>query len=101
MTSAHTALKVCLSSSAGFELTLQRLVLVNVSLSDPDTPGVLKLWPLGLYNATGSGLALWDVRLVIGEVEFQQYLRFFNSPEGQHFFRSPADAPHKLYTVRQ
>lgn len=70
-----------LAAAAGFHLTLKRLVLRNATLTPPyqgsATPHVPRLLPLGLFDAVPRNLTLLDVRLVVQESEFQQYLEFF------------------------
>lgn len=65
-------------ASADFSLTLKRMVLRKLTLAPPSGAGGLpRLLPLGLFAAVPRSLSLYDVRMVVGEKEFQEYLGFF------------------------
>jgi hypothetical protein len=64
---------------AGFELTVQRLVLANAVLSAQSAAGVPRLWPFGMYSAPGSSLSMTDVRLLVSEADLQQQMQYFRN----------------------
>lgn len=61
-----------------FHVTLQRLLLVGVKLTDP-AGSEPPLWPLGLFDRAGTGLNISDVRLMVDAVGFQKYLSLFQT----------------------
>lgn len=72
----HTSL--LLRCPAGFTLTLERLLLRNITLTPASgAGGVPRLLPMGLFSAIPLNVTLMDVRLVVDAPDFQQYLTFF------------------------
>lgn len=86
----HCVLHAC-HLCAGFSLTLRRLVLVNVTLAPVLQNATLPpLWPMGMFEAPGESLAIADVRFVVADSDFQQYLGLV---------RSLPDSAVQYYTV--
>jgi hypothetical protein len=55
-------------------LVLQRLVLAAPKLAPPASAELPPLWPLGLFDRVAARVNLSDVRLVVGQGDFQAYL---------------------------
>jgi hypothetical protein len=65
--------------SAGFELSLKRLLFLDVTLASPNDTAFPKLLPMGLFSTAPSRLSMMDVRLAVAPATFQQYLSFFSA----------------------
>lgn len=77
---------------AGFTLSLHRLVLQDAALAPPGAFDAPLFWPLNMFTAIGTKLELVDVRLVLGEQDFQAYLSYF---------QGLPQPPTIFFTVRQ
>ncbi len=55
-------------------MILQRLVIAGAKLTAANSQNVPQLWPLGLFDAVGTGLNISDVRLVVDAADLQGYL---------------------------
>jgi hypothetical protein len=61
-------------------LTLKRLVLRKMTLAPASGAGGLpRLLPLGLFHEVPRSLSLYDVRMVVDDKMFAEYLAFFRS----------------------
>lgn len=84
---------------ADFSLTLKRMVLRKMTLAPPTGAGGLpRLLPLGIFAAVPRSLSLFDVRMVVEEKEFQEYLGFFR--QQLRTSRDATAAGPTMHTVR-
>lgn len=61
-------------------MTLKRLVLRKMALAPASGAGGLpRLLPLGLFHNVPRELSLYDVRMVVDDNVFAEYLAFFRS----------------------
>lgn len=60
---------------AGYSLTIKRLV---ISSTLTPASGAIKLLPLGLVSEAPRNLTLMDVRFIISQQEFDDYLQLFS-----------------------
>lgn len=64
--------------SAGFTLTIKRLLLRNVTLAAATDTSTPTFAPLGLFSGVPEELSMMDVRLAVNSKDFQDYLAFFS-----------------------
>lgn len=78
--SVHNCPCAAASAHADFSLTLKRLVLRKMALAPASGAGGLpRLLPLGLFHNVPRELSLYDVRMVVDDNVFAEYLAFFRS----------------------
>jgi len=64
--------------SAGFTLTIKRLLLRDVTLAAATDTSTPTFAPLGLFSGVPEELSMMDVRLAVNSKDFQDYLAFFS-----------------------